>query len=59
MKSFSNFIKESDVPTNVTGATVSTDVPVITKKISNKYKSTNIILARRIKPNDTGKINKE
>jgi uncharacterized membrane-anchored protein len=45
MKTFLNFIKEADVPTNVTGATVSTDQPVVTKKSSNKYKQKNMAAA--------------
>jgi poly-gamma-glutamate capsule biosynthesis protein CapA/YwtB (metallophosphatase superfamily) len=41
MKSFSKFLKEADVPTNVTGAAVSTDQPVVTRKSMNKYKKNN------------------
>jgi hypothetical protein len=45
MKTFLNFIKEADVPTNVTGTAVSTDQPVVTKKSSNKYKRRNMAAA--------------
>lgn len=45
MKTFLNFIKEADVPTNVAGAAVSTDQPVATKKSSNKYKRRNMAAA--------------
>lgn len=41
MKKFSEFLKEADVPANVTGAAVSTDQPVVRKKASNKYKKEN------------------
>lgn len=47
MKTFLNFIKEADVPTNVTGATVSTDQPVVTKK--NKYITKNKKEAPKLK----------
>jgi len=46
MKTFLNFIKEADVPTNVTGATVSTDQPVVTK---NKYITKNKKEAPKLK----------
>jgi hypothetical protein len=48
MKTFSNFIKEADVPTNVTGAVVSTDQPVVTKN-SNKYITKNKKEAPKLK----------
>jgi len=48
MKTFLNFIKEADVPTNVTGAVVSTD-PVVTKKSSNKYITKNKKEAPKLK----------
>lgn len=41
MKKFKDFIKESDVPTNVAGANISTDQPVVSKSSSNKYKMKN------------------
>lgn len=41
MKHFKDFLKEADVPTNVTGPAVSTDQPVVTKKSANKYKKEN------------------
>ena len=41
MKNFNDFLKESDVPTNVSGAAVSTDQPVVSKSSSNKYKMKN------------------
>lgn len=41
MKKFSDFIKEADVPTNVTGAAVSTDQPIVRRKAADKYKSKN------------------
>lgn len=37
MKKFSDFIKEADVPTNVTGVAVSTDQPIVRRKAANKY----------------------
>jgi poly-gamma-glutamate capsule biosynthesis protein CapA/YwtB (metallophosphatase superfamily) len=45
MKSFTEFLKEADVPTNVTGAAVSTDQPVVTKVATNKYKRKNMAAA--------------
>lgn len=41
MKNFKEFLDESDVPTNVTGAAVATDQPVVSKSSSNKYKMKN------------------
>ena len=41
MKKFTDFLKEADVPTNVTGAAVSTDQPVVRKVAANKYKRNN------------------
>jgi len=41
MKTFLTFIKEADVPTNVTGAAVATDQPVVRPKAANKYKQKN------------------
>ena len=41
MKSFNEFLREADVPTNVTGAAVSTDQPVVTRRSVNKYKKNN------------------
>lgn len=41
MKRFTEFLKEADVPTNVTGAAVSTDQPVVRKPAMNKYKRNN------------------
>lgn len=49
MKRFSDFIKEADVPANVTGAAVSTDKPVVTRKASNKYKKENEKEAPKLK----------
>lgn len=49
MRTFLNFIKEADVPTNVTGAAVSTDQPVVTKKSSNKYITKNKKEAPKLK----------
>jgi len=57
MKRFSHFIKEADVPTNVTGAAVSTDQPVVTPKSSNKYKKKNMAAAPKpIKEADVNAI---
>lgn len=42
MKNFKQFIEDTaGVPTNVTGAAVSTDQPVVRKKPANKYKRQN------------------
>lgn len=42
MKTFKAFIENTaGVPTNVTGAGVATDQPVVSKVISNKYKKKN------------------
>ena len=41
MINFKDFLKESDVPANVTGPSVSTDQPVVSKSSSNKYKMKN------------------
>ena len=57
MKRFSHFIKEADVPTNVTGVAVSTDQPVVTPKSSNKYKKKNMAAAPKpIKEADVNAI---
>lgn len=37
MKKFSDFIKEADVPTNVTGTAVSTNQPIVRRRAANKY----------------------
>lgn len=57
MKSFKQFVKEADVPTNVTGAAVSTDLPVVTKKSANKYKRNNMKAApKEVKEADANSI---
>lgn len=57
MKSFKQFVKEADVPTNVTGAAVSTDQPVVTKKSANKYKKDNMKLApKQVKEADSNVV---
>ena len=57
MKTFSEFLKEADVPTNVTGAAVSTDLPVVTKKSANKYKKNNAEAAPKpVKEADTNAV---
>jgi len=54
MKTFVEFIKEADVPTNVTGSAVSTNQPVVRKKATintNKIMNSllNVIIKRRLK----------
>jgi hypothetical protein len=49
MKTFLNFIKEADVPTNVTGTAASTDQPVVTDKPRNKYINKNKKEAPKLK----------
>lgn len=57
MKRFSHFIKEAEVPTNVTGAAAATDKPVVTRKASNKYKKKNMAAAPKpIKEADVNAI---
>jgi len=57
MKTFSEFLKEADVPTNVTGSAVSTDLPVVTKKSANKYKKNNAETAPKpVKEADTNAV---
>lgn len=48
MKKFSDFIKEADVPTNVTGSAVATDQPIVRRKVANKYKRENARTAPKL-----------